>query len=1177
MYMILYRLPQISWCYADYWKSGLLLTADTEWKFVSHTSGTSSVRPPTQESQRNEFASLIPPLLSAIETRSRPTEDGFQCQTCLASIHWFLSEPGLATARLPRDIASVFSEIAKGQDPPSDYTTICMLKSVHMQLRSKSQEGDVAGTLKLFGSVVPWMHQLEPKLLSQPQMHFWSEQLLAHTAFTASDLLDMTAPDSKDRIDTALQAFRHWAIFSSKSQETARDHFGIAQPIRPRLEIWKVYYGFLSGLLQHGIDHHALGEKHTRLHQITELRRIESTYESLLLRITTFPTANENNRIIEEWVEQVMRNWEVLVGRSWPEAELGEGGRNAVGRNVLDVLYRAATKTFHSTLILRRLFQVHKYLADFDLAYKALDSYLELVERGKARATQSHQVPPDIDDGETVLRIIAEAIEGLCTFGRREEGERASRLVAMLQEWTREYSSTHGTGQIDGHTEARSSQNGMRSTIINSQSLGIAHRAIGIGTAFWALWTPISERRSIYQSEALFSLQQASDELSSSRPSLQTAYAQALLLAETRDLNHAIDCVKKALSAPTTAVRQHDYIQERRKIPFLHLLALLLSAKQDFGNAYQMCGAALDQFGDSEVLFGSRTASVEGSTNGENGPKSGDRLGLVDDMDGRERERLIEIRMTELALVEIVEGPEEAVNGSTELLSLFSRLFGHLGFGKEDKRRAKALNPPKSSAGTIKSLRGSLFRRRRHQPPGSTQMDEPNGAIEPPENRLARYPTYSTEAPTIQVTDEDSRTDKRRLHSFRRSPSHGGDEPVIHKLHKREGSKTSSIRLDSKSGPERLTDSVASSPRPSFETGPERLSTSASNKAGKANGMSQRKRVEQSVPSRMLDSPTLNGSTLHTHNKTPPTKASLSAIGHNIDHQAARPPLGHEQQPPEQDVRLPLVRPSTTSTPPSPQFPRTAEQIHAHGILVKVWLLVAGLYRRASLFEDSKEASMEASKAATEIETLVAAQQSSAHAFADPGWGGGKSSNEIWADVYSERAYLSLAKGAPHEAARHFEEGLMYSLDHARATVGLSNILLDIFEQKIPSEPPRPGLDLGRVDESKVGEEKWRKMDKGDLVEKASVGPPRGGDELRKTPENLNRLAARDRAYGLLSNLTKLGSCWDDSEAWFALARAHECSGQIEKAKEVLWWCVELEDKRPVRHWRNIGPGSYVL
>jgi hypothetical protein len=79
------------------------------------------------------------------------------------------------------------------------------------------------------------------------------------------------------------------------------------------------------------------------------------------------------------------------------------------------------------------------------------------------------------------------------------------------------------------------------------------------------------------------------------------------------------------------------------------------------------------------------------------------------------------------------------------------------------------------------------------------------------------------------------------------------------------------------------------------------------------------------------------------------------------------------------------------------------------------------------------------------------------------------------------------------------------------------------------------------------------------------------------TPDLLDRLAARDRAYHLLSTLTKLGTGWDYSEAWFELARAYELSDQLEKAKEVLLWCVELEDSRPLRPWKSVGMRGFIL
>jgi len=75
-----------------------------------------------------------------------------------------------------------------------------------------------------------------------------------------------------------------------------------------------------------------------------------------------------------------------------------------------------------------------------------------------------------------------------------------------------------------------------------------------------------------------------------------------------------------------------------------------------------------------------------------------------------------------------------------------------------------------------------------------------------------------------------------------------------------------------------------------------------------------------------------------------------------------------------------------------------------------------------------------------------------------------------------------------------------------------------------------------------------------------------------------DRLAARDRAHGLLDGLTRLGAGWDCAEAWWGLARAYEEGGMPEKAEKALWWCVELEEGRGVRGWGVVGSGrGYVL
>lgn len=99
-------------------------------------------------------------------------------------------------------------------------------------------------------------------------------------------------------------------------------------------------------------------------------------------------------------------------------------------------------------------------------------------------------------------------------------------------------------------------------------------------------------------------------------------------------------------------------------------------------------------------------------------------------------------------------------------------------------------------------------------------------------------------------------------------------------------------------------------------------------------------------------------------------------------------------------------------------------------------------------------------------------------------------------------------------------------------------------------------------------------------------GSASSGDETHVLPPPykarslplVDRIAARDRAFTLLSGLTRLGSGWNSADAWFALARAHEECGQNDRARDLLWWCVELEEGTGVRDWSCVGGGvGYVL
>ena len=119
------------------------------------------------------------------------------------------------------------------------------------------------------------------------------------------------------------------------------------------------------------------------------------------------------------------------------------------------ILYRAATRTFHSTQILRNLFILHSSLAEFQLADKALNTYLDIVKKAKARVEKSSEVEPGLDDDSTALQTAAAGIKIFCNYGKRQDLERAQEIADLLEAWLQKASQpvVHG---LDAGTTAGS-------------------------------------------------------------------------------------------------------------------------------------------------------------------------------------------------------------------------------------------------------------------------------------------------------------------------------------------------------------------------------------------------------------------------------------------------------------------------------------------------------------------------------------------------------------------------------------------------------------------------------------------------------------------------------------------------------------------------------------------------
>ena len=281
-----------------------------------------------------------------------------------------------------------------------------------------------------------------------------------------------------------------------------------------------------------------------------------------------------------------------------------------------------------------------------------------------------------------ILRTSAEAIRLLCRFGGRKDAEKALDIGTTVEKWLEQ---TH-------HTKSTASEAGsVRSigALLAPRAIATAYSAIGISLAQWARHTYDADTRTAVQTKAVQYLRRSLEPKLEDANNIEALYALGLVLAEMRDIPAAIKVVKRALSPATKnkgAISADGvvsdglttaYGRERKLIPVWHLLALLLTSRSEFSAAEKACEAAFEQFGDPVVLFGKDdedSAYRSAHLNEKDG--KGRTASIVDKMESFEKSGILQVKMTQLSLVEVIEGASVAVDDCDELLALYARLFG---------------------------------------------------------------------------------------------------------------------------------------------------------------------------------------------------------------------------------------------------------------------------------------------------------------------------------------------------------------------------------------------------------------------------------------------------------------------------------------------------------------------
>lgn len=315
---------------------------------------------------------LIPPLLAAIDNETNFAQDQFGAKVCLAWLHWTLGEPGLALSRLPTDQAGYNERFAATGQDLSASTHVCIVRGayIHGQLArsapidvevdlligsSQEMTGNVRAALNAYNAWLSYNAEVRSDDGTSPEQWIWTGKLLHKYCLLVGEHVESKAHRPQELLSSSalvaspsvLVPFRAWASFS----ESEPDYGGSSRPqnemLTCRRRIWRAYYNALSIIVQQlcstSTDFIAYGRRlgfSSKAAQNEELRKVETTYEEILLKEVGFPEANKANVEVETWTDQVMTNWSIISAPESLDEDLERGGRIGVSGRILDVSCR---------------------------------------------------------------------------------------------------------------------------------------------------------------------------------------------------------------------------------------------------------------------------------------------------------------------------------------------------------------------------------------------------------------------------------------------------------------------------------------------------------------------------------------------------------------------------------------------------------------------------------------------------------------------------------------------------------------------------------------------------------------------------------------------------------------------------------------------------------------------
>jgi cargo-transport protein YPP1 len=158
------------------------------------------------------------------------------------------------------------------------------------------------------------------------------------------------------------------------------------------------------------------------------------------------PHSSSNIRILE-FVDRATDNW----------VSLGSDPNDA--KSLIQILYRASTKTFQSPRIMRHLVSALEAVGEYTDAERSLDAYTVIIENQKR--TMAVETVPDEDSDEDILRTLARGLRILVKF--LGKGGKAVKLAWKMEGYVKEWE------------------------ITTPETLASVYHAIGTANALWSM------------------------------------------------------------------------------------------------------------------------------------------------------------------------------------------------------------------------------------------------------------------------------------------------------------------------------------------------------------------------------------------------------------------------------------------------------------------------------------------------------------------------------------------------------------------------------------------------------------------------------------------------------------------------------------------------------------------